>query len=543
MRKIRTAVAVICLMAMCLSCVACMGTDTCQGEHDYDEWVTLIKPTSKTDGKAERSCTVCGETETKILPGGSSGQGGTGDPNTELKDNLLDSLNYKGEDIKVMYWSDVENVEFEVKSVTGDTVANAIFDRNHRIESRLNVDLLWSGVPGNANNRTGFVKEVQSYADAGTHNVDIIASYSRTMGTLATKGLLVDLAAIQNSYIDPKMPWWPSRMMEELSAGSACYFVTGDMSPNMYHMMQCLYVNRNLLSRFDKDIKDIQQMVCDGTWTLDELITLTTGVHQNLDSVSGKSANDRFGLVSRSYVLDAFYTGAGKQYLKADDTNCFKISSDFGSSDTQGLVQKLGAMFASDAWNTVKFATEYDYDPDFNEITAFKAGRALVIQQHAQYAIQNLYGKVDWSYSILPMPKYSTQQQHYYTALGNAVTLYGLFADLGVRKGGVEETLCMMSAVLECWASESYRLITPEIKKLAVPDGEADMYEYVCSGITLEMGRILSSELADMCTRVGACISSNTSWQTFYPNYKITLQGKLGGVVSDLKFYQGNKPK
>ena len=37
------------------------------GHHSWSEWITLIKPTTKTKGRAERYCSVCGADETKIL--------------------------------------------------------------------------------------------------------------------------------------------------------------------------------------------------------------------------------------------------------------------------------------------------------------------------------------------------------------------------------------------------------------------------------------------------------------------------------------------
>ena len=491
--------------------------------------------------------------------GGSSDEGGSVenseyDINGRLNDNLPGDLNYKGEKVNVMYWSDVENLEFEVESVTGNNVSDAIFDRNNRIEDRLNVELVWNGVPGNINNRTAFVRQVQAYADAGTGSADIIASYSQTGGTLAVQGLLIDLATIKDSYVDLDMPWWPSQMVETVSFGNAqgtsYYFLTGDISTNVLHMMHCLYINKDLLTRLDGNINDIYQMVYDGTWTLDALIELTSGVYSDLDTLPGKSAGDRFGLVGRSYVLDAFYIGSNMRYIVSNKEagKSLTVSPDFASAKTVKLVRKLGQMFNSDDWITTKFANEPDADSykDGQEMTTFVQGKALVIQQHAQMAEHSLVGKANFSYGVLPMPKYNEKQVNYYTSVGNPHTLYSMFVGLSSR-GNIDNTLTMLSAVLECWASEGYRLTTPEIfevnmqLKFSEGQDETNMFEYVRMGVTMDMGRVLAQELSSISTRVGLCISSNASWSTFYGAYKVSLNSKLADVVADFEFYQANR--
>ncbi len=485
--------------------------------------------------------------------GGSGSEGEIYDINGRLMDELPE-LNYKGEEINVMYWNDMEHLEFEVESVTGNNVSDAIFDRNNRIEDRLNVDLVWNGVPGNANNRADFVRMVQSYADAGTGNADIIASYSRTAGTLAVQGLLIDLATIKDSYVDLEKPWWPSQMVETVSFGNAngntYYFLTGDISTNVLHMMHLIYVNKDLLNRLDGNIEEIYDMVYDGKWTLDALIELTSGVYQDVDNNNTKSKGDRYGLVGQSYVLDAFYIGSNMKYIDSNKETgkSLTISKDFASAKTVKLVRKLGQMFNGDDWINTKFSGEPDaksYEKG-EHTTTFAAGRALFIQEHAEIAEDNLAGKVSFKYGVLPMPKYNEQQVNYYTSVGNPHTLYSLFVGLNNR-GDMDETLQMMSAVLECWASEGYRLTTPEIfevnmqLKFSEGQDETNMFEYVRMGVTMDMGRILGSELDNMCERVGLCMSTNASWSTFYAAYKTSLESKLNDVVTEFAFYQANR--
>ena len=205
------------------------------------------------------------------------------DINGRLNDNLPDSLNYEGETISIMTWGDVENPEFEQENVTGDNVRDAIYDRNNQIEDRLNVELKFTSVPGPYNGlMSSYIGHVDAIYQANTQDYDIIASYSRAQGTLAVQGYLYNLATVKSSYIDLEMPWWPQQLVETVSFGpGGYYFVSGDMSTNVLHMMHMMFINKDMFSKHQLTIP--YQNVYDGTWTVDKLIELSTGIYVDKD--------------------------------------------------------------------------------------------------------------------------------------------------------------------------------------------------------------------------------------------------------------------
>ena len=470
------------------------------------------------------------------------------DAKGRLRDDLPSTLNYGGEKINVMHWK-AENSEFEITDVSKNNVENAIYDRNDQIQRRLNVDLEWSECLGHSGMVENFVNQVAIYAESSTATVDIIATYAPTMGVLAIRGYMMDFAKIQKQateanpfYVSLDKPWWPQQLVETVSFGNSYYFLSGDISTNVLYMMHMLYINKDMFT--EKKIELPYSKVYDGTWTLDELIQITTGIYKNGDAIPGKSAGDTFGLVGRSYVLDAFYVGSNMHYILADTSdagNLLNISSDLSSSKTVKLVSKLGDMFASNDWMTRKFGDQTG--EDIEDISTFAKGRALVVQQHAQIGEKNLMGKVNFEFGVLPMPKYDTNQKNYYTNVGNPITLYGLFVGMDNR-GDMPKTLSMMSAVLECWASEGYRLTTPEIfnvnmqLKVAEDQTETDMFEYIRSGITFDIGRFFATELGQVSTRVGYCMATNSSWSTYWGAYSRSLQASLTEIVEDFKEYE-----
>ena len=471
----------------------------------------------------------------------------------------LPALNYKNDEISVLNWN-AENPEFEIEQITSDNVQNALYDRNGEIERRLNVELKFTTEEGDVKHMKPFVALVQRVYDSRTHDFDIIASYSRTEGMLAIQGYLEDLKTIDGTYINLEKPWWPDNVIETVSIADSMYFISGDISPNVLHQMQVIYFNKNLLNEYwnnaaqgkgfesDRDEKGkeivspasrmVYQMAYDGIWTIDALINLTrgadgNGTYRDNGTTSGvKDYNDQYGFTSTAYQIDSFYTGSNLRLIEHVDTGeVLKVSSDYGSFKTVKLVTKLGDWFKEQSCLA---------DTNTNDLNKWDdpwaAGKAMFIACRADH-VKNL--DAEWDYGVLPVPKYDNRQANYYTCMGNPFSLYGIFSgldDLGDRA----ETLKEMTAVLECWASESYRLVTPEVfevnmqLKYADTQYETDMFEIVRSSVVFDLGRIFSNDMAFMSELPSRCAVNGASWASTYGAYKKSLDAKLEQIVDSL---------
>ena len=52
------------------------------------------------------------------------------------------------------------------------------------------------------------------------------------------------------------------------------YYTTGDITPTLYQMPACVYINRSLLDKYNIDT-NFYELVTTGKWTVDELYSLT----------------------------------------------------------------------------------------------------------------------------------------------------------------------------------------------------------------------------------------------------------------------------
>ena len=464
-----------------------------------------------------------------------------------LKDDLDQyNLNYMGETITTLYWEDVEKQEYEAPEITSDNVNDAIYQRNENIQSRLNVELAWQKTPGNVQKRAAFVKKVASDYDAGGHSYDLISSYSRTEGMLAIQGYLIDLKDIETSYINYEKPWWPKALIDTVSIGDSVYFLSGDCSTNVLHLMYTMYFNKEILNRyhnaeaqaqgFDDATVYLYDLVYKGKWTIDKLIELTTGVGNDLDG-NGKSENDEYGFCTVNYHVDAFYTGSFMRYVehgKTDDEPLLYISKDYGSRKTVKLVEKLGA------WLTTEDCWALPSDSAGTYSKPFRDKKAMFCQNRAYFAENSLVKIEGLSYGLVPTPKYDEAQKNYYTVEANPFSLYGIYKNAPIRDSQ-QETWSMLSAVLECWCSEGYRLTTPEIfevnmqLKYSDTQDETNMFEEVRAAITFDLGRIFTNDLSFMSELPSKAAISGASWSTSYAAYKKVLNKQIQDIVEKLE--------
>lgn len=438
------------------------------------------------------------------------------DANGYLKDDLPE-LDFGGQQVAVLYWSDVENAEFDVEELTGEIVNDAIYQRNIDVEDRLNVKYSWLGTPGNNGSKDKYVAVAQASVQAGDGAYDIYAAYSRTIGASVVNNLTRTLQDSQ--YIDYEKPWWPDNLLEESLIHDRLYFVSGDISTNVLHMMYCIYYNKQLLEDYNLPVPT--DMVFEGTWTVDKLVEMTSEAYTDLNGNGRQDVEDRFGFTLVDFHNDAFYTGSGLKLVEKDPDAILKISDDFYSEKAVDLLGKIGPWEQTDT-----VYQQSDYEKPFTE------GRALFNVNRAHYASKALRDS-ELTYGILPVPKYDENQPNYRTVMGNPITLYAVSRDSANPEAD--------EAVLECMASEAYRLTTPAIfennmkKKYSIDDVNAQMYDIVRETVSFELGRFFNQYLSDITDiYFHAVTSNNQDWASTSAKNRKVLDKQISKLVEKI---------
>ncbi len=410
----------------------------------------------------------------------------------------LPPLDFGGETVTVLYWSDVEMQEYEAEEINSILVNDAIYKRNANVQSKLNVEFEWLSTPGNNGNTNAFVNYVGNIYSGGDTPLDLISAYSRTTAICAIEGYCADMADLP--YLNFDMPWWPESLLDVVPIGDSIYFASGDASVNVLHLMYAIYFNKDLIDQYQ--LENPIDLVHNNQWTLDKLIEMTKDSYEDLDASGKEDVGDFFGLVGASWGFDAFYTGSDLRLVEQDEDKLLIISEDFYSQRAIDLCSKLGQ------WNK----TGDCYIDDSAHQDPFVAGRSIFIQDRCHLADKRLVGQVDFTYSIVPTPLYDADQEDFISVVGNPFSLYGLFIN--------SENLDRAAAVLECWASEAYRTTTPAQFEMNMKlrysesSDEADMYNIIRNTVCFDLGRLFNNRLNKITDVFYKAAIANSNWSS-----------------------------
>lgn len=546
---------------------------SCGHVHAFDGWQLQTQATCGAEGIEVGFC-ECGESQTRAIPATGEHQYSANGICTVCKmpkglfvdengvrwakdewgnvrqyDDLPADLAYGGTTVKVLVWNS-NQPEFIQTQETEEARCSSIYKRNNAVQERLGVKLnMITQTAGNGDSDP-YAQEVKYTNSAGLHEFDILACYSRTAGTLLYHGLWYDLSNIKNSYLDLEKPWWPSGVVENVKIGKALYYLTGDISMTAIDQAQVVFFNKALLNAkynaiaagegFSSATEWLYNCVEKGQWTVDAFVGLLDNTYENKDNQSGMTAGDIYGLAVNGRGLAAMYGGAGLRMIENDQDMTLKISADVTGITATKLVSKLGAMMNSNN----AFGDNHANDAGTSVYFPFYNGRSYFLIQIMDTAQTNLISnyRLSEGYGILPLPKGSVAQEKYCTVMNNAFSVYGIYANFERRVDG-GTTAEMLSAVLECWASESYRKCIPAIFN-SILDKDSDcfeqkkkMLELIRASIMLDMARVFpyiltggassdGAEAPDMWFAL-ACVH-NDSWTTYYGRY-------LGNVEDNLR--------
>lgn len=439
------------------------------------------------------------------------------DKNGYILDRLPETIDQKGEELSVLYWSDRQYQEFDAEGQTGDDVNDAIFWRNSRVEARLNNDVNYTGMKGDGTNYTSFVQHIETDRETGK-SYDIIAGYSIANASLASRGICADLMAY-DSILEFDMPWWPQKMVDESTLNGRLFFVTGDISTNLLMMMQCVYFNKTMIEERD-ELSSPYTLVINNRWTVGTMIEMAEKIYED-GGAPGKDADDTFGFTvsSDTNAFDTLFYSCGLRTMEKDDSDLPVVSPKWNSEKTGNLLQKINRLFT----------TNSAYKTPTNKI--FKQGRALF-----EMASLNLtfltFSDIDF-YGIVPAPLFDEyQEEGYITAVSTPHTLYSMTDYSQKKEHG--------AYWLECMASESYRTVTPivftkTLKSTYSTDQESShMLDIIRGSIVFDVGRIYSYAFDNLTLTVWRdCIKNADS--NFSAAYKRSAENIIDRRLADLR--------
>ena len=473
-------------------------------------------------------CTAGGEPQT-TQPGGQTTQPpATEDPNAGLydengywKDQIPEELDYNRE-LSILCWASVAN-EFACDEYNGQAINDALVSRDLNVEERLNVSLnylteLTGG--GNAGAESKRHVELVRAASQSGDLYDIMAVYGRTAATLSYQGYLANILNIEDSYLNFENPWWTTKLLDELMVGKSLFLLSGDISPSIYEQPYIMFYNVNMIQNWGLD--DPYELVKRNEWTMEVFREYTKDVEFDANG------NPAYGIVSSYYTIPAMVYGCAIRIMERDEEKLLKLSDELFSEKTIDIVEDMTEWAKAD--NFIVANSSGDARKYFTDGSAM----FLIDRMIECFNFNNIS---NFSYSVAPTPKYTSEQDRYYVSLDTQITFYSLM------QGIPSEDLTMISAVLECLASESYRQVSPAVVetclegRYAQSEQMSEMIRVIIDSVYYDFGRIYSSGDTDyLCDKIGNILRDSKTggtltWSGYKNSYGPYLERQFQKIV------------
>jgi len=447
------------------------------------------------------------------------------DANGFLLDSIPADTNFGGAEFNLLIREAKAPTEFFVEEQTGDIVDDSLYARNTAIEDRLGIKLNYIPMPGEWADRANFNGAIKNSVLAADGAYDLCSVLSNQLSVLTLEGLLTNLNTLD--YLDFEKPWWSQGLLDELAVNDKLYFASGDASLGLIKGMMCVFYNKQLCE--DYKIEGLYDIVNEGKWTIDKVIELVKDTYQDLDNNSAKSDQDMFGFAIGNYnQLYGFIDSFNVQVLERD-ADGYPSKFIFDNEHAVDAYQKLVSLFKD---NNDFFTLTNDAN-SANMADEFRAEQIILCT--GEFGDTDTYREIsEFDYGVLPFPKYNEAQEDYRTT---ARATYSSFCIPVTAKDPD-----MSAAVLECFASESYRKVSPAYFENALKikytrdDESAMMFDLIKSSVTFSFATSFTTSIGDpQNTWKGQLAASNENWMSYMATWIPASQEKLDSALEILK--------
>jgi len=388
------------------------------------------------------------------------------------------------ETITIYLWSDHRMTEFYADE-TGDLIEDAIFRRNIIVSERLGIEFEFVEEKGdNTAYKTWIQKAENDWQSDNAY--DIYSGYSRAIPLLTLSNMTANLLAYEAFNVEK--PWWPEALTSECTINDKLYFCTGDIATSVLWYMNALMYNKDLYSAHISTDKNPMDLVQNNEWTLDTFFGFVKDIH--VDDGNGKKDDlDFLGATIYSYDIDSFQISAGITSLEKSETDGIKMSEAWNSQRCADVCELVGNYLNSPGVYAATGKTRTVFD---NQRSIFHLDRLFLISGADNLTTE----KIEFSYGVVPVPKFDTAQESFKTDLGDPFSLYAVNSQAKNIEAAV--------TTLEAMGSENYRSVTPAVFEVAMKIRYTDdpqvseMFDILRAGLSFDLGVLYGYEFGGL---------------------------------------------
>jgi len=365
---------------------------------------------------------------------------------TKLETEPLPIVDYGGDEFVILVndrSDDYRSVEFAAEEMDGSLLNDAVYDRNLKIETLYNVDI----VNHKASDEPSVLRK-SVLANETTFDIALIPiTYC---GALALDRLLADYNEFP--YLNLEAEHWDRNALKRFSLNKKLYIALGDMNINDKDMTWCLFFNKNLAVNYN--LPDIYSLANDKKWTFDIFSVLCQNVSNDLNGDGIYDDNDLWGHVTvfaRSTI--AYMYSMGAEYIKKDSADLPVLN--FGDERIYEAYDKVHALFfTGNTCHDVETMPFSGYAHQWRKCEAMFGAEQILFYGEAMQNAER-FRSFETDFGILPLPSYEEEGVY-----GNNMLWHQSYATvIPLTTISSDEKLTRAGLLLEAIQAESHSTV------------------------------------------------------------------------------------
>lgn len=278
-----------------------------------------------------------------------------------------------------------------IEEETGDSIDDAMYARNLKVEDRYNITLAEEITSNPQNDYTKFVT-------AGDDAYDLALLRMEWAMPAVLNNQTLSWSEVPHLNLDAD--YWVQGSIDSMSLANNVYFAVSAFDITHFDSVRAFCFNKQLVETLD--LTSPYQLVREGKWTLDAYREMCLATAEDLNGNGKWDADDRYGTIGYSNVYcNTLMTGIGSILSIDKDEN----DMPYFDLDSDAHVTKLLAV--SELMEDKKSGLIYSE----NKVDIFRAGRALFFVELI-CSMAPLRDMED-DFGIIPAPKYDEAQEKY----------------------------------------------------------------------------------------------------------------------------------
>ncbi len=454
------------------------------------------------------SFAACGSDggETPVTAAGDAGTAGTAAAETgEPKiDPGLPERDFEGYNFRVLT-KGTTNVHWKSRDIAaeaqnGEPINDAVYARNLKVGEKYNFTV--TDVP--CQDYDSRPAEASKLVLSGDTSIDM---FCFTIATLIPDHLIYNLRDIP--YMDLSKPYYDQNIQKDLEMFGALYAVTGDLLIMDNDATICVQFNKKLAEDYNLAASyggDMYTLVDEGRWTFDALYGIAKAVAKDVDG-DGKMAyiGDVWGFGTETDNYPLLYMGAGERLcaVGVDGYPAITMSSD----RVTAVVGKI-TQIQTDASVSLNATVVTGFDDVWSECMDKNFAENRMMFNMAGMNRATLFRTMETDFGIIPVPKFSEDQDRYYSPVDPACSN---FISLPANLVDPERT----GIILEALSCESFYTLTPAYYETtlmgkAIRDEESrSMLELIFDSTMYDLGMYFGWGSLDRVLSSGANFASS----------------------------------